>query len=162
MTSFTVLEGGVLEAIARNRVGFFDAGFVEGSNTWIDVLAEEMGDPKVYRGVISSLIKKGVFESDGEAVYLTEAGAAAVVERKPFEPKPAGADYVAFEAEISSVTDHRRVYVATIDEAVRMGKDLVERTEETGVFMFVISGLDATGSHALTYLKADGKPWKLA
>lgn len=58
---------------------FFDGGLAAGwdSGTYADVMIDETGDPKVFRGVVSSLIKKGFLESnrseDGVWLMLTEA-----------------------------------------------------------------------------------------
>jgi hypothetical protein len=70
-TTYTENEMFIITGIPAAKFGFFDDGITEGSNTWIDCLCEEAGDPKTFRGVISSLIKKGFFDSDGESVYLT-------------------------------------------------------------------------------------------
>lgn len=59
--------------------GFFDGGLAAGweSGTWADCLIEETGETKVFRGVVSSLIKKGFLESsrseDGVWLMLTDA-----------------------------------------------------------------------------------------
>lgn len=69
--------------------------------------------------------------------------------------------FVAFELEISSLMDHTRSYVATLDEAVRVAQMLVKASDENGVFMVVVSGLDSTGSTTLSFLKP-GQPWRTA
>jgi len=60
----------------RGGYSFFDNGVEVGSDTWGSVFVEELGDPKIYRGVISSLVQKGFFRSfraDGDtAILLTQ------------------------------------------------------------------------------------------
>ena len=81
MTSTTFDLTDLEKEIAHRISGysFFDQGIVEDSGIWASVLIDETGDPKVYRGVIASLVKKGFFNSsvDGRDTWLglTKAGA---------------------------------------------------------------------------------------
>lgn len=66
---------------------FFDGGLAAGfeSGTWADCIIDETGEAKVFRGVISSLIKKDFFESsrdeDGVWLMLTEAAVEEITAR---------------------------------------------------------------------------------
>lgn len=87
--NFTTLELTVVNALVNNfapvdkRIrgnggySFFDGGLsADNSGTWAYCLIEESGNPKTYRGVISSLVKKGFLASyrteDGVWIDLTE------------------------------------------------------------------------------------------
>lgn len=91
MNTYTELENEVIEGFRRkpytheesgkvqyfSSYSFFDNGYEVDSDTWADIFIEECGDPKIYRGVISSLIKKGFFYTtrpwDNEVgLHLTE------------------------------------------------------------------------------------------
>lgn len=84
---YTELENYVIDGFIRNDYGFFDEGLVAGSDTWSDIFIEECGDAKIYRGVVSSLIKKGFFRSStwvergAHALYLTELAEAEIAAR---------------------------------------------------------------------------------
>lgn len=89
--TFSLNEQKVLSAMAarpQQAFSFFDEGMVEGSNTWSDVMVDEMAtvigkDTRSARGVFSSLVKKGVFTTGdadpdhegGSPVYITKLGA---------------------------------------------------------------------------------------
>lgn len=74
MSKFTDYENLVIDGFNTHRYSFFDDGITEGSDTWVSVFLDEVPlDRKISRGVISSLIQKGFFNSgdmDGD-VYLT-------------------------------------------------------------------------------------------
>lgn len=76
--NFTDLELVIVNGFHDGRCSFsfFDEGVVQGSGIWAEVLAGEAGDSKKFRGVISSLIKKGFFASyrseDGSWLELTD------------------------------------------------------------------------------------------
>lgn len=78
MNTYTALENNVINGfnIDANPYSFFDEGFVAYSSTWASCFIDECGDPKVYRGVVASLVKKGFFTSfkeDGDvALVLTK------------------------------------------------------------------------------------------
>lgn len=78
MENYTELENQVINGFVTNRYSYFDEGLVEGSDTWSDCFIEECGDTKVFRGVVSSLIKKGFFncstwsDRGAHALYLTQ------------------------------------------------------------------------------------------
>lgn len=86
MNTYTDLENEVIDGFLGNRYSFFDEGFVNGSDTWTDIFIEECGDPKIFRGVISSLIQKGFFKSarvDGDsALWLTQLAEDEIESRK--------------------------------------------------------------------------------
>jgi len=103
--NFTALENTIVEKLVNmakpreerdDKIGeysFFDMGVFE-DGIWADCLVDECGDYRVYRGVLSSLIKKGFFShsyiSDGQAghwVELTENGGKTVAEM-------AGVEYI--------------------------------------------------------------------
>lgn len=87
MDNYTELENQVINGFTTNKYSFFDEGFVAGSPTWSDIFIEECGDTKTFRGVISSLIKKGFFRAEGwaergtSALYLTELAEAEISSR---------------------------------------------------------------------------------
>lgn len=87
MDNYTELENQVINGFLTNSYSFFDEGFVAGSPTWADIFIEECGDTKIFRGVISSLIKKGFFKSEDwsergtSALYLTELAEAEIKSR---------------------------------------------------------------------------------
>lgn len=98
MQSFTLNEQKVLQALADDKVfSFFDMGKVEGSDTWSDVIVDEIAiaigkDTKSARGVFSSLVRKDIFatgepdkDRDGATpVVLTKEGADTIAElREP-------------------------------------------------------------------------------
>ena len=84
--TFTANESTVLSALATGGYfGFFDDGIQANSTSWTDVFTEEAAgvlglSAKAAGGVLSSMIKKGLFETDGEeGLYMTQAGADAVI-----------------------------------------------------------------------------------
>lgn len=94
MNTYTDLENEVIDAFIIDdgrRYSFFDEGLVSGSCTWTSIFIEECGDPKIFRGVISSLIKKGFFRSNGEgresSLWLTDIAENEINSRKPVERK---------------------------------------------------------------------------
>lgn len=83
--SLTTHETTVLVSIRDRGQGlsFFDQGWDVDSNSWMDVLTGELVQvlgisAQAVGGVLSSMIQKGLFSSDGEAVYLTEAALTAI------------------------------------------------------------------------------------
>jgi len=84
--TFTAHESTVLQALATGGYfGFFDDGIRADSTSWTDVFTDEAAgvlglSAKAAGGVLSSMIKKGLFETDGEdGLYMTQAGADAVL-----------------------------------------------------------------------------------
>jgi len=84
--NFTAHETTVINALATGGYfGFFDDGIQANSTSWTDVFTDEAAgvlglSAKAAGGVLSSLIKKGLFETDGEeGLYMTQAGADAVL-----------------------------------------------------------------------------------
>lgn len=89
MINLTLNEQNVMSALAEDRVfTYFDDGKVEDSDSWSNVFTDEVAiaigkDVKAARGVVSSLIKKGLFVTgdqdqdgeDGVPIVLTKLGA---------------------------------------------------------------------------------------
>ena len=78
----TNLEAAAISLIVDKKASFFDDGVEVGSSTYTDDFTDDMVSfmglsQQAAGGVLSSLIKKGVFSSTGEEIYLTELGVAA-------------------------------------------------------------------------------------
>lgn len=64
-------------------ISFFDQGWNVDSETWLDVITEDLVpilgiSAQAVGGVLSSMIQKGLFKSDGECIFLTEAALTAI------------------------------------------------------------------------------------